>query len=329
MPEAEACSLPDAAVTHPLAREVLFNPSDWSIWPAVAVLRWLLRTRRDSGRSLVYRSHPSLTFAASEIKDVALSERGVELTLSAPGLAAPGTILPASDVARIAADLRAPGGGALAFWLDGPGDLFMQAVEASRARYSDAFAFATGARAESLRLVTDLAGDTAPLSAGADGRLAAVPGREAEGALGLSAQFVSATPSAAGLSAVLRAYTGLPNRVREFAGATVRVLRPARLGHPLMRILGRYQELPSAGVDVIVDGGSRPEGARLAARRVLRRGVYDLCAAYIGSPSIRARVFVELEPDVIEPAKLGGAELGGLAVLGRPAWRLRLPLSHA
>ena len=137
-----------SAATHPLAREVLFNPSEWSIWPAVAVLRWMLRTRRES--SIVYRSHPSLTFAASEIKDVAFNANGVELTLSAPGLAAPGTILPTSDIARIVADARAPGGGALALWLDGPGDLFMQLVETSRARHSDAFALATGAAAQSV-----------------------------------------------------------------------------------------------------------------------------------------------------------------------------------
>ncbi len=315
-----------AATTHPLAQEVLFNPGEWSVWPAVAVLRWLLRSRGELNRRLVYRSQPSLVFSVSEIKDVALSGSGVELTLSAPGLAAPGTILPTSDVARIAADSRAPGGGALAYWLDGPVDLFMQAMEAHRMRNCDSFAFGMGSGAQSLRLAADLSGATAPLAARGSGLLSASLDREPEGALGFSAQFVSTSPSAVGLAALARGYTGLPSEVKEFTGARVRVLRPARLGGPIMRILGRHQDLPAAGVDLIVDGGEEPDGAMLASRRTLRRGIHDLCSAYIGSPSVRARVFVELEPEIIEPARVGFAELGGMAVLGKPERRLRLPL---
>ena len=39
---------------HPLARDVMLNPSRWRLWPAVAVLRWLLRktTRRPGASSI-------------------------------------------------------------------------------------------------------------------------------------------------------------------------------------------------------------------------------------------------------------------------------------
>lgn len=313
--------------TAPLAQDVLFNPTEWSLWPAVAVLRWLLRTRQGLSRGLVYRSHPSLAFSPAEIRDVALATDGVQLTLSAPGLAAQGTILPMTDVARIAADLRAPGGGALAMWLDGPGDLFMQIVEASRVQNSASFALASGAKAQAHQIMADLAGATAPLAADAGGRLASGLSRLPEGALGLAAEFIPSTPSAAGLAESVGAYVGLPATVEEFAGAAVRVLRPARLGGPLMRILGQRQTLPSAGVNVVIDGGTRPAGAEIASQRSRRRAIHELCAAYIGSPSIRAHVFIELEPEVIEPARVGASELGGLAVLGKPASRRRLPLA--
>jgi len=39
-------------ISHPLAQEIILDPSRWSIWPAVAVLRWLLkRATRDARRS--------------------------------------------------------------------------------------------------------------------------------------------------------------------------------------------------------------------------------------------------------------------------------------
>ena len=314
-------------VTHPLAQEVLINPGQWSIWPAVAIMRWLLRTNPDLARRLVYRSQPSLSFAVSEIRDVALSELGIELTLSAPGLATAGTILPSSDIERIIADMKSPRGGALARWLDGPLDLFMQIVEAHRAHYRDSFAFSMGARAQSLRFVADVSGASALLSATRNGLLLSELDHAQHGAIGFSSQFVSATPSAEGLRSLIRAYTNLPCRVQEFTGARVRVLRPARLGGPLTRILGRHHELPSAGIHIIVNGGHRPEGADLVSQRTRRRSLHNLCTNYIGSPSVSAQVSVDIEPELINPAKLGEAEFGGMAVLGRPATRLRLPLA--
>lgn len=311
---------------HPLAQELLLEPSVWTLWPAVAVLRWLVRTNQQLGRGLVYRSHPTLAFSASEVKDVELRASSVDLVLSAPGLAAPGTILPNVDVARIATDANSPGGGALAAWLDGPGDRFMQAVEAAQMRFNAAFSLATGTEhALAHRMTAEIAGTTAPLAADAEGRLANGFAGPPQGALGLAAPFLG-PPSAGGLTAAVEGYTGLPSRVEEFTGARVRVLRPAQFGAPLMRMLGRHCELPSAGVSVIVDGGTAPDGVALARKRSRRSALRNLCDAYIGSPSIHARLFVELEPEVIEPARLGVDEFGGLAVLGIPNERLRIPL---
>ena len=315
-----------SALQHPLAQDLLLSPTAWTLWPAVAVLRWLIRANTGPEGALVYRSHPSLAFAAAEVMDVELRDDGVDLTLTAPGLAAPGSILPSVDIARIAADKRMPGGGALAAWLDGPGDRFMQAVEAGQMRYNTAFAFATGrGTVPSHRLAASIVGATAPLAADRDGRLMNAFDREPEGAIGLAAAFLG-VPSAAGLTAAVEAYTGLPARVEEFTGAEVRVLRPARMGGPLTRILGRRCETPSAGVDVIVEGGERPEGAALARQRSRRLALGELCTSYIGSPSVQARLAVELDPPVVEPACLGQAEFGGLAVLGQPEERIRIPL---
>lgn len=315
-----------AALQHPLAQDLLLSPTAWSLWPAVAVLRWLIRSNTGRGGTLVYRSQPSLAFSAAEVTDVELREGGVELTLSAPGIAAPGSILPSVDIARIAADKRAPGGGALAAWLDGPGDRFMQAIETGQTRYNTAFALATGrGQAPSHQLAASIVGATAPLAADRDGRLANAFQRTPEGALGLAPAFVGA-PSAAGLATAVEGYTGLPVRVDEFTGADVRVLRPARMGGPIARMLGRRHELPAAGVDVTVVGGARPEGAALAKQRSRRLALQHLCESYIGAPSVRARLAVELDPPAVTPARLGQDELGGLAVLGRPEHTIRIPL---
>jgi len=313
-------------LTHPLAQDLLFAPDAWSVWPAVAVLRWLLRSNRGMDQGLIYRSHPSLAFSAAEIKEVELLANSVQLTLAAPGLASHGSALPAVDIARIAADARSPGGGALAHWLDGPLDRFMQAVEVARARHNNAFALASGTRLpDAHQRTTELVGKSAPLAADRNGRLADSLDRHPEGALGLAAAFVG-TPSATGLANAVAGYTGLPARIDEFAGASVRIQRPARMGGSLTSILGKRCDLAVAGVDVVIDGGNSPEGAELARQRTRRFALHDLCAAYIGSPSIQARLHVELEPSVIVPAQLGFAEFGGLAVLGRSSERLRLPL---
>ena len=103
-----------SAGEHPLVRELLLTPGHWHTWPAVAVLRWMLRqTDSADTHRLVYRSKPSLDFPPGEVDEVELTGSGVVgLTLRAPGIAAPGSPLPTSDILRIIQDMRR--GGALA-----------------------------------------------------------------------------------------------------------------------------------------------------------------------------------------------------------------------
>ena len=183
-----------AGYSHPLIRDLFLHPTRWAIWPAVAALRWLFTTRatpdrqageqtsaagrpasaarrRDQG--VVYRSTPSLTFSASEITDVAMSSRGVVLTLEAPGLAGDGSLLPSSDIERIVDDHRH--GGALSMWLDGPCDVFMQAAEAARFRCHAAFSLATGGRIGALDSADNLVGRPAALLGSGAGRPGSAP----------------------------------------------------------------------------------------------------------------------------------------------------------
>lgn len=311
-------------LSHPLARDVMLNPSRWRIWPAVAVLRWLLRKATRRARRIVYRSRPSLTFPPSEIHGVVIGDNDVDLVLTAPGLAAPGSPLPSADIARIMEDQRC--GGALAAWLDGPVDCFMHALEAARARSNAAFALATGGRIEALHLAAGLVGVSAPLAASAGGRLFDTHGHEPRGAAGLAALFVGPT-SASGLAEVFRAFTNLPARVEEFSGAEVHVSSPSRLGGRIGQILGSKCRLPAAGIEIELIGGIRPE-AREWARDPARRGSLRLLAlAYVGSPSPAVRLFLHLDPGNVPPAALDGeTAFGGLAVLGRAGRPVRLPL---
>ncbi len=314
-------------LSHPLAQDLLLNPSRWRIWPAVAILRWLLRGTRRTLRGLIYRSNPSLGFVGSEIQDVAFEEGRVDLLLSAPGLAAPGSPLPTADIARIVSDTRAPHRGALAAWLDGPGDRFMQAVEVAQASNNAAFALATGGRIEALRVITELAGRSAPLTARQGGMLATSLGGDPEGAIGFATLFIGPS-STVGLRTLLETYTGLPVTIEEFSGAEVPVLRAARLGRPIGRILGAMCELPTAGVDVVLDGGADPESLEWARNHVRHRSLALLCESYVGSPSPVVRVYLKLEPAIVPETVLGGpATLGGLAVLGRPKRPVRLLLT--
>lgn len=315
----------DAMVLHPLAQDVLFHPTKWNLWPAVAILRWLLRPSAGQRRGLVFRSRPSLAFAASDIHDVALGTDSIDLTLTAPGIASPGSPLPTSDIARIIADLHSPGRGAIAAWLDGPGDRFMQVLESAQTRYNTAFSLATGGRLDSLHRVAGLAGYSAPLHALPGHRLFGKLRAEPAGAAGLAAHFIAA-PSAVGLAAVVSAFTDLTAEVTEFAGARVRILRPARLGAPMMRMLGRHCTMPAAGAEVIVKGGSRESALRWARDRHRKESLRLLVERYIGSGSISVRLFLELDPQNIDPCRLGESSLGGMAVLGCPSGPTRLPL---
>ena len=305
-------------------QDLFENPAHWAIWPAVGILRWALRHTPGEPRRLIYRSLPSLAFKPNEIHGVELKDASVDVTLTAPGIASPGSPLPLADIARIVEDRRPPGRGALSAWLDGPTDLFMQVLETTHMRYSAAFALATGGKVDAVLRAGALAGHTAPLEALPEHRLTGRPGAAPEGATALAALFVGA-PSADGLATLIFAFTGLRARVEEFAGARVRTLRPARLGSPLMRVLGRYSTLPTAGIEIIVEGGG--EGARRWARDPHRcASLRLLCERYVGSNGIAIRLFLELDAGNIDRAALGEAVLGGMAVLGRPAAGVRLPL---
>ena len=322
----------ESEMQHPLVQDILLQPSGWRIWSAVALLRWMLGKMARNARSLVYRSKPSLGFATSEIEDIALDGRGVELTLAGPGLAAAGSPLPSSDIARILADgLR---GGSLGRWLDAPGDRLMHAVEASQVRYNAAFSVATGSRIEAFAAIVHLVGRGAPLTAkpGGDLHPVAMTGEEAVGdellgAIGLSALFLGA-PSAAGLRQLFQAFTALPARVEEFAGAELPMLRPARLGAALGSAVGSRCWLPAAAVNVIIEGGSDP-GAAAWAREPRRRVALGLLArCYIGGASPQASVYLRLGSGNVPAAALDGdTAFGGLAVLGHAGESVQLPLA--
>lgn len=313
------------ARSHPLARDLLFNPTTWRIWPAVAILRWMLRRARRVG-DLMFRSKPSIAFAGAEIQDVALQEGHIDLVLSAPGLAAPGSSLPLADIARVVADMQPPGRGALAAWLDGPGNRFMQAVEAAQARNNAAFALATGGRIEALKLFAELAGRSAPLTAHRGGRLVSFLAAEPNGAIGLGALFIGPA-SASGLAALVAAFTSLPVQVQEFTGDETPVLRPARLGQPIGQVLGRSCHLASAGVAVIINGGSDEKSQAWATIPERRQSLSMLCGTYIGSATPTAQLFLELNANNVPLATLGMSALGVASVLGPPKGRVRLRVS--
>ena len=316
--------LEDHPDQHPLVRDLLLRPHRWRIWPAVAVLRWLQRRMSNAPR-LVFRSKPSLSFAGSEVRDLRLHDDRMDLVLNAPGLATAGSPLPASDIERIIADHYE--GGALSTWLDGPGDRFMHLLEDVQMRSNQAFALVAGERVEAFALARDLVGRSAPLNAGGDGTLYATGDDEPDGALALAALFLGPV-SASGLCGLVQAFTRLPARVVEFTGAETTTARPAYVGAPIGLILGASCELPSAGVEIHIEGGTHreaPDWARSAARR---RSLHLLATAYIGAVSPQARLFLWLDGTNAPPAALDNdTALGGLAVLGASDVPVRLPLA--
>ncbi len=308
---------------HPLARDVLLNPTSWKIWPAVAVLRWLLRGSAASARRLVYRSRPSLAFTPAEIEDVAFGEEGVDLVLFAPGLAAPGSPLPYSDIERIIHDRRK--GGGLARFLDMSVDRFMHAMENSLVNSSSAFAYARGGRSTSLRMAASLAGLTAPLAAEPNGVLEDTRQHEEGGAAALISLFVGPI-SASGLAGCLRTVTDREVMIREFAGATVRVARPTRVGGTLSGLLGAKCFLREAGVEAIIRGDA--ETLRWVQDTQRRDSLYRLARAFIGSASPEVRIYLRVDANDVPPAALDGkAQLGGLAMLGEAEGQVLVQLS--
>lgn len=310
---------------HPLIQDLMLRPSRWHIWPAVAVIRWMLRHATKNIRRILYRSKPALAFPTAEIEDIGVEEGGVEITLAAPGIAAAGSPLPSSDIARVIDDKRS--GGALASWLDGPGDRLMHALEAAQTSSSAAFALARGEQVDAWRMMVNLAGRSAPLAAEVGGVLSDTWKQPPGGAVGLAALFVGGI-SAAGLVELLHAFTGLPADAAEFAGADVDVLTPLHIGGALGAILGRTCPAPAAGIDVTLVGGSRPDALRWAADPARRQSLRRLVLTYVGTPLPRVRLFLLLDADNV-PAATACADtaLGGVAVLGPPSRPVRLPLS--
>ena len=309
---------------HPLVRDLLHHPHRWRIWPAVAILRWLQR-RMPNATRLVFRSQPSLSFASSEVRDLRLHDDRMDLVLNAPGLATAGSPLPASDIERIIADHYE--GGALGTWLDGPGDRFMHVLEDVQMRNNPAFALVAGGRVEAFTLARDLVGRSAPLNAGGDGTLDATGDGEPDGALALAALFLGPV-SASGLRGLVQAFTRLPARVVELTGATTATARPARVGGPMGLILGMRCELPSAGVEIHIEGDTQREAQAWARSAARRRSLHLLATAYIGAASPEARLFLMLDGTNTPPATLGkDTTLGGLAVLGTSEDPVRLPLA--
>lgn len=309
---------------HPLVSELMLHPYRWRIWPAVAVLRWLQRLLPNAPR-LVFRSRPSLSFAGSEVHDLTIDENSIGLVLNAPGLATAGSPLPASDIARIIADRHQ--GGALSTWLDGPGDRFMHLLEEAQRRSNTAYALVAGGGVEALALTRDLVGRSALLNADPDRTLSAAIDEDPEGAVGLAGLFLGPA-SAAGLRALFSTVTSLPVRVGEFAGADIATAHPAFMGGPMGLILGMTCELPSAAVEVHLDGGPRPEAREWARKETCRQSLHLLATAYVGAPSPEVRVFLWLDGSNAPAAALDDdTALGGLAVLGTSDEPVCLPLA--
>ena len=300
----------------PFADDLHLRPHRWRLWAAVAAAR---RGSDGAARRLVYRSRPSLRFVPAEVEAVTPRGERIELTLGAPGPASPGSALPGSDIERIA---RTP---ALAEWLDGAFDRFMQAVEDARARSSEAFALARGGESEALRQVAFLAGRSAPLAASPDAGLTC--SMLARGAASLAAWFIG-VPTAAGLAGLLRALTGLRASVRERSGASLPILEPAAIGTTMGRMLGERVRVPEAGADVILEGRGDPGAVAWAADRARRASLRVLVEAYVGGPVPEVRVGLRVDAEGVAAAALdGGACLGGVCLLGRCRGPKVLPIS--
>ena len=265
----------------------------------------------------MYRTQPSLSFPASEIRDLGLrAPDRLEVILNAPGFATAGSALPAADIARIVADHRA--GGAINSWLDGIVDVFLHTVEDMMVRAHAPFSLAMGAPLDGHRFAAEFSGSTAPLSARPGAMLAPVEGGDPDGGIGFARLFVGPA-SASGLASLMGAFTSLPVRVEEFAGGEVGILRPLRIGHTLgSGLIGTRCDLPSAGIVVHIDGGSDPEAPVWILDPTRRRALHRLARAYIGSTIPEVRTVLWLDPENVPRATLGAASstFGGLPVLG-------------
>ena len=310
-----ASEIREVDLEHPLVQDFILHPTKWRLWPAVAVLRWLERHSESRNFRIVYRTYPSLSFAPSEVRDIAISVGRIEFILNAPGFATAGSGLPSADIARIGADHRA--GGAINTWLDSIVDVFLHCVEDMVRRGHAPFSLAMGEGLDSHRLAAQVSGATAPLSVTSEGMLT-VHGTERDGAIGLAAAFFG-TPSASGLEAVMRAYTGLGAHVEEFSGHRLPIASPLTIGGRLgAALIGDACNLPSAGVTVHIDAGASESAREWITSPMRRRSLHRLARAYVGATTPVTRIVVWLDTENIPQATLGSpaTTLGALAVLG-------------
>ncbi|MYE22976.1 MAG: hypothetical protein F4Y01_03380 [Gammaproteobacteria bacterium] len=316
----------EAMHANPLVQDFLLDPTSWPIWAAVALMRSVME-QAPSIERLFYRSKPTLGFSGSEIQDVGIAEGAIHLVLSAPGLAAPGSALPLPDVARIVADTYRPDGGAIAYWLDGMVDRLMQVVEAAEARTNAAFALATGADLQVVDSVLKLAGMSAPLRAKPGGVLQDSFSEEGEPVPGLARMFAGQA-TAAGLQSLVSGFTDLPAAVEEFIGVDMPVINPLRVGAVLGgQAVGRECTVGAAGVNVILDGTEDPDAVEWVRDPARGLSLANLCEAYVGARVPRVFLFVELAPQFIPQAELGGDTAFGRApLLGSADEAMRVPI---
>ena len=314
-------------LAHPLVQQFLQDPTGWSIWTAVAILRWTMSDAPSLSR-LVYRSRPSLSFSGSEIHDVGVTEEGFDLVLAAPGLAAPGSALPLPDIARVVADWHRDGGGGLAYWLDGLVDRLMQAVEHAESRTNAAFALATGGDLRVVDSVMRLAGLSAPLRAEPGGVLRDSLGDPGGTPVPALAKMFTGFATAAGLEALAEAFTELPVTVEEFISAPMAVAEPARLGERLGRLaIGRDSDVDTAGVNLVLDGADAPDAIEWARDPERARSLAALCKAYVGGPVPHISLYVDVAPEHIPGAALDGDTAFGRApLLGHAEDTTRVPI---
>ena len=318
---------PIEGMSHPLVQDLMLNPKGWKIWPAVAILRWIIGKSNEPRRRLVYRSRAALCFATSEIDDVAIQGERLELTLNAVGLASAGSPLPTPDIMRVIEDARR--GGAISEMLDGPGDRLMHALEGMLAKNHTPFALITGGQVDAFGLVSDIVGRSAPLSAKKNGVLFETRWRIPEGAIGLASGFVGPA-STQGLARIMEAFTGLPTHIEEFTGREVLVARPARVGRHIGGMLGVRCRMATAGIEIHLDAGTTPNAKAWGIDRQRVESLHRLAAAYLGGPQTQAEIMLWVEGGNAPLATLDGTTaLGGIAILGKVTQRTVVALRLA
>ena len=229
----------------------MLNPTRWRIWSAIAVLRWLQRRAGRAGRRppVPHRAVAELRGFGDQRCRHPRRPPGADPQRSGPGDGRLGAaIVRHRPDHRRQAQRRCP---------ERVARRTRRSLHAG-AR-SDAGPEQCALRAHHRR--PGRCAQSADRNRGPFGTLDSRPGRRAvpswqrqpEGALGLAGLFLGPI-TASGLAAAFRAFTGFPVRVEEFAGAEVLTARPSRVGLPTGMMLGSVCCLPSAGIEVHIEG---------------------------------------------------------------------------